>query len=103
MSTNGNSSNTTSTASSNGEVAVAASASAMTASSAPQTGIERLSELESLFRVGPESAHESKTFSTETLLDVLLVLFNECANSSLRKEKTVTDFIELGKTRILLL
>ena len=38
-----------------------------------------------------------KCFSTETLLDVLLVLFNECNNSSLRKEKTVTDFIDLVK------
>ena len=38
-----------------------------------------------------------KCFSTETLLDILLVLFNECNNSSLRKEKTVTDFIEIVK------
>jgi hypothetical protein len=44
------------------------------------------------------NAHESKCFSTETLLDVLMVLFNECCNSSLRKEKTVTEFIELGKS-----
>jgi hypothetical protein len=30
----------------------------------------------------------------------LMVLFNECCNSSLRKEKTVTEFIELGKSKI---
>ena len=60
-------------------------------------GIERLRLLEALFLGGPISAHEAKCFSTETLLDVLLVLFTECYNSSLRKEKTVTDFIELGK------
>ena len=60
-------------------------------------GIERLRLLEALFLGGPISAHEAKCFSTETLLDVLLVLFSECYQSSLRKEKTVTEFIELGK------
>ena len=62
------------------------------------SGIERLRELEALFLGGPVNAvNEVKCFSTETLLDVLLVLFNECNNSSLRKEKTVTDFIEIVK------
>ena len=61
------------------------------------SGEDRLKELEALFTVGPESVHEAKAFSTETLLDILLLLFNECCNSSLRKEKTVTDFIELGR------
>lgn len=42
------------------------------------------------------SANQAKCFSTETLLDVLMVLYNECCNSSLRKEKTVSEFIELG-------
>ena len=60
-------------------------------------GIERLRLLEALFLGGPISAHEAKCFSTETLLDVLLVLFSECCQSSLRKEKTVTEFIDLGK------
>jgi hypothetical protein len=62
-------------------------------------GDERLRELEALFLEGPESAHEAKALSTETLLDILLILFNECCNSSLRKEKTLTDFIELGKNQ----
>lgn len=61
------------------------------------SGEERLKQLESLFCDGPEGAHQAKSFSTETLLDILLILYNECCNSSLRKEKTVTDFIELGK------
>jgi serine/threonine-protein kinase MRCK len=52
---------------------------------------------EVLFLGGPISAHEAKCFSTETLLDVLLVLFSECNQSSLRKEKTVTEFIDLVK------
>ena len=63
------------------------------------SGEDRLRELEALFGEGPESAHEAKAFSTETLLDILLILYNECCNSSLRKEKTVTDFIELGKMK----
>jgi len=62
-------------------------------------GEERLQELETLFTEGPESANQAKAFSTETLLDILLLLYNECCNSSLRKEKTVTDFIELGKLK----
>ena len=62
-----------------------------------KSGIERLRNLEALFLEGPVNAHEAKCFSTETLLDVLMVLFNECCNSSLRKEKTVTEFIELGE------
>ena len=64
------------------------------------SGEDRLKELERVFAGGPESAHEAKAFSTETLLDILLILFNECCNSSLRKEKTVTDFIEIGRTRL---
>lgn len=36
------------------------------------------------------------TFSIETLIDILLVLYDECCNSSLRREKTVSDFIEFG-------
>ena len=65
---------------------------------AATSGEERLRQLERLFAGGPEGAHEAKAFSTETLLDILLILFNECCNSSLRKEKTVTDFIEIGRT-----
>lgn len=67
-----------------------------TANLANTNGIERLRLLEALFLGGPISAHEAKCFSTETLLDVLLVLFSECNQSSLRKEKTVTEFIDLG-------
>lgn len=63
-----------------------------------KNGVDRLKTLEALFLEGPVNAQESKCFSTETLLDVLMVLFNECCNSSLRKEKTVTEFIDLGKS-----
>jgi serine/threonine-protein kinase MRCK len=51
--------------------------------------------LEALFLGGPIQG-QGKCFSIETLLDVLLVLYDECNNSSLRREKTVSDFIEFG-------
>lgn len=37
-----------------------------------------------------------KAISVETLLDALLLLYDECSNSSLRREKTVSDFIKIG-------
>lgn len=38
----------------------------------------------------------STTISVETLLDALLVLYDECCNSALRREKTVSDFIDMS-------
>lgn len=35
--------------------------------------------------------------SVETLLDILIVLYDECGNSTLRREKSVKDFLEWGK------
>ena len=77
-------------------MATSTTSAIVTANSGNTNGIERLRLLEALFLGGPISAHEAKCFSTETLLDVLLVLFSECNQSSLRKEKTVTEFIDLG-------
>lgn len=58
----------------------------------------RLRQLEFLFIGGPVQGEGrvSHTFSIETLIDILLVLYDECCNSSLRREKTVSDFIEFG-------
>ena len=56
----------------------------------------RLRQLEQLVLSGAGRSG-GLMFSTETLLDVLVVLFDECANSSLRREKTVSDFIEFGE------
>lgn len=42
-------------------------------------------------------ASGQKALSVETLLDCLIVLYDECQNSSLRREKTVSEFIELRK------
>lgn len=60
----------------------------------------RLKELEGLFLNGPLRRlgnGDAQAFSIETLLDILIVLYDECSNSSLRREKTVTDFLHLGK------
>lgn len=40
----------------------------------------------------------SKILSVESLLDCLIVLYDECQNSSLRREKTVSEFLELRKS-----
>ena len=56
----------------------------------------RLRQLEAMFLGGPVPAR-GQSISIETLVDVLLVLYDECCNSSLRREKTVSDFIEFGK------
>lgn len=60
-------------------------------------GERRLRQLEALFLGGPVQGR-GHCFSIETLIDILLVLYDECCNSSLRREKTVSDFIEFGKT-----
>ncbi|KAE8752370.1 hypothetical protein FOCC_FOCC000842 [Frankliniella occidentalis] len=60
------------------------------------TGERRLRQLESLFLGGPIQG-QGQCFSIETLLDILLVLYDECCNSSLRREKTVSEFIEFVK------
>lgn len=57
---------------------------------------ERIRELEQMFLGGPVLV-SGKAFTVEGLLDVLVVLYDECCNSSLRKEKTMTNFIEYGK------
>ena len=62
----------------------------------------RLAELEASFLEGPlvpGTGGQARSFSTETLLDILVVLFDECQQSSLRREKTVSEFIELGKQK----
>ncbi|XP_044767171.1 serine/threonine-protein kinase Genghis Khan isoform X2 [Coccinella septempunctata] len=59
-------------------------------------GERRLRQLEAMFLGGPVVA-KGQSFSIETLLDILVVLYDECCNSSLRKEKTVSNFIEFVK------
>ena len=37
------------------------------------------------------------SFSTETLIDALIVLYDECINSSLRRDKTISNFVDYSK------
>ncbi|CAL8315585.1 unnamed protein product [Merluccius merluccius] len=55
----------------------------------------RLKKLEQLLLDGPR--HNGSCLSVETLLDVLVCLYNECCNSPLKREKHVTDFLEWVK------
>ena len=55
----------------------------------------RLKQLERLLLTS--SDEDGVSISVETLIDVLLVLYDECCNSALRREKTVSDFIEMSK------
>ena len=62
----------------------------------------RLRQLERLLLTngaGGGDADGADAISIETLLDVLLVLYDECANSALRREKTVSDFLDMSKYR----
>lgn len=43
---------------------------------------------------GPQ--HE-ECFSVESLIDIMICLYDECANSTLRKEKQISQFVEFGK------
>lgn len=84
------------------------------------SGLKRLRQLESLIiengsssllhgstGIGGTEINETnnpgKSLSVEAMLDCLLVLYDECCNSSLRREKTVSDFIELVKPVIQLI
>uniref|UniRef100_A0A0N4ZPT1 non-specific serine/threonine protein kinase n=1 Tax=Parastrongyloides trichosuri TaxID=131310 RepID=A0A0N4ZPT1_PARTI len=54
-------------------------------------GSLRLEKLEDLF------SEESNFYSVESFLDALICLFDECCSSTLRKEKSVTEFVEITK------
>jgi len=56
----------------------------------------RLVQLERLLLTS--GGEDGVSISVETLIDVLLVLYDECSNSALRREKTVSDFLEMGKS-----
>ena len=53
---------------------------------------ERIKEYENVVL----SATNEYEWSIEKLIDLLIVLFDECCNSSLRRDKNVSDFINRG-------
>ncbi|KAJ8399206.1 hypothetical protein AAFF_G00415850 [Aldrovandia affinis] len=55
----------------------------------------RLKKLEQLLLDGHQKNESS--LSVETLLDILICLYNECCNSPLRREKNVSEFLEWVK------
>lgn len=46
-----------------------------------------------------EDNFKGHQFSMDALLDTFILLFDECSNSSLRREKSVSDFLKLGKLK----
>ncbi|XP_041950890.1 serine/threonine-protein kinase MRCK beta isoform X1 [Alosa sapidissima] len=55
----------------------------------------RLKKLEQLLLDGHQK--NASSLSVETLLDILICLYNECTNSPLKREKHVTEFLEWVK------
>ncbi|XP_072284400.1 serine/threonine-protein kinase MRCK beta isoform X1 [Pyxicephalus adspersus] len=55
----------------------------------------RLKRLEQLLLDGPQ--RNEAALSVETLLDVLLCLYTECSNTTLRRDKYVTEFLDWAK------
>ena len=56
---------------------------------------ERLRKLSDLY-VGGVPNSNGQALSVETL-DVLIVLYDECCNSTLRREKNISEFVDFGK------
>ena len=58
----------------------------------------RYGELDTIFlRRASQPADKDAFYSVETLLDSLMVLYQECCSSSMRRERTITEFVESGK------
>ncbi|XP_043075248.1 serine/threonine-protein kinase MRCK alpha isoform X6 [Puntigrus tetrazona] len=60
------------------------------------SGEVRLKKLEKLILDGPSQSN-GQCFSVETLLDILVCLYDECNNSPLRREKNVLEFLDWAK------
>lgn len=64
------------------------------------SGEVRLKKLEKLILDGPAQSN-GQSLSVETLLDILVCLYDECNNSPLRREKNIMEFLEWGKSALL--
>jgi hypothetical protein len=56
---------------------------------------ERLKTLEKIFSAGIQDT----ALSTEALLDVFLVLYDECSSATLRRDKNIAEFVETGECK----
>uniref|UniRef100_A0A7E4V3F7 non-specific serine/threonine protein kinase n=1 Tax=Panagrellus redivivus TaxID=6233 RepID=A0A7E4V3F7_PANRE len=59
------------------------------------TGPDRLKQLEHIYVQGVP--YDSQVLSLESLLDVLVCLFDECCSSTLRKEKAISEFVDFAR------
>ncbi|KAK2531939.1 hypothetical protein Q9233_005599 [Columba guinea] len=57
------------------------------------SGEVRLKQLEQFILDGPTQTN-GQCFSVETLLDILICLYDECNNSPLRREKNILEYLE---------
>lgn len=62
------------------------------------SGEVRLKKLEELVLDGPARLG-GQCLSVETMLDVLVCLYDECNNSPLRREKNILEFLDWGKKK----
>ncbi|XP_077024667.1 serine/threonine-protein kinase MRCK alpha isoform X4 [Tamandua tetradactyla] len=60
------------------------------------SGEVRLRQLEQFILDGPAQT-SGQCFSVETLLDILICLYDECNNSPLRREKNILEYLEWAK------
>ncbi|NXE75862.1 MRCKA kinase, partial [Cochlearius cochlearius] len=60
------------------------------------SGEVRLKQLEQFILDGPTQTN-GQCFSVETLLDILVCLYDECNNSPLRREKNILEYLEWAK------
>ncbi|XP_036210900.1 serine/threonine-protein kinase MRCK alpha isoform X6 [Myotis myotis] len=60
------------------------------------SGEVRLRQLEQFILDGPARTN-GQCFSVETLLDILICLYDECNNSPLRREKNILEYLEWAK------
>ncbi|XP_053300701.1 serine/threonine-protein kinase MRCK alpha isoform X2 [Pleuronectes platessa] len=60
------------------------------------SGEVRLKKLEKLILDGPPQSN-GQCLSVETLLDILVCLYDECNNSPLRREKNILEFLDWAK------
>ncbi|XP_036610804.1 serine/threonine-protein kinase MRCK alpha isoform X5 [Trichosurus vulpecula] len=60
------------------------------------SGEVRLRQLEQFILDGPAQTN-GQCFSVETLLDILICLYDECNNSPLRREKNIVEYLEWAK------
>lgn len=63
---------------------------------APPDYTARVKELEQLYLAGVANS-DNQAVSIETLLDILVVLYDECQGSTLCRERSISGFVNYGE------